>query len=782
MRASKLWTVAVCGALIHSVAWASGVLIPKDASLPALAIKSQRVDIRIKDGVANVKVDQVFKNSVDRDLEAIYVFPLPENASIADFAMTIDGKRVSGELVEKDKARGIYEEIVRRMKDPGLLEHMGGNLFRVSVYPVRRNSEQRIELTFSQPLEFESGLYRLVYPLRTGETSSRTLEDFTVGARIVSAEPIKTVYSPSHAVGITRKGDHEAVVGFEENRSLLDRDFVLYYAVSRKDFGLSLLTHAVKGEDGFFIAMIAPPAAPPEELRMAKDVVFVFDTSGSMAGKKIEQARGALAYGIRRLNPGDRFNVIRFSTDVEPYRDGWVDVDDKARDSALEFVRRIEARGGTAIDEALRSALSLKYDKNRPSMILFLTDGKPTLGETEPEPILANVTKANGGKDAAERRIFVFGVGDEVNTLLLDKLAARNGGLSSYVKPEEDIEIKVSGLADKISYPVLTHPVLTVDKLRVKQVHPQALQDLFCGEQVLVFGRYEGSGHVAVRLTGEVNGKKREYVFEDTFPAVNADNEFVPRLWATRRVGHLLDEIRQRGEDPELKQEVVRLGKEYGIMTPYTSYLVLENDQEYRQRGIERSTVSHGGKIGTGGGGFGEAREMNEAAGEDGLTRWSLPAQSKFEAAADRAEGPAAAPAAVPVFKGMAGRRMGGSPSSSGSYRMAEADTKKADESLRLDSGKQAVDLSLAIRRYKDKQVAQEDVATVRHVDQRMFYLIDGVWVDGDYKESMKRIVVKFADEEYFKLLKHNPRLKKALALGEKVIVCLDEQTAVVVE
>ncbi|MDP6848687.1 MAG: VIT domain-containing protein, partial [Kiritimatiellia bacterium] len=344
-------------AVSHSVCLGSGMLIPKDKSLPPLAIKYQRVDIRVKDSVATAKIEQVFKNSTNRDLEAVYVFPLPAGATIADFAMYINGKRMSGEVVEKGKARKIYQDIVRRMKDPGLLEHMGENLFRVSVYPVPKNGEQKFELEYSQELEYEAGLYKLVYPLRTSEKSSRLLEDFTVSARVTSSTPLKSIYSPSHEIGISRKGEHEAIIGFEEEQSVLDKDFVLYYGVSKKDFGLNLLTHATSDEDGYFMMMLAPSVAPPKGMVIKKDVTFVFDTSGSMSGKKIEQARSALAYCVEKLNDGDRFNIIRFSTDVEPFKKDMVTVDGKSREAALEFVKDIEARGGTAINDALQAAL-----------------------------------------------------------------------------------------------------------------------------------------------------------------------------------------------------------------------------------------------------------------------------------------------------------------------------------------------------------------------------------------------------------------------------------------
>jgi Ca-activated chloride channel family protein len=777
----KPFAALALAGLFAATALGSGVMIPKDTSVPPLAIKNQRVDIQVKNGVANVKVEQTFKNSVDRDLEAVYVFPLPEGASIADFALYINGKRTSGELVEKGKARAIYEDIVRRMKDPGLLEHMGGNLFRVSVYPVPRNGEQKVELAYSQTLEFQAGLYKLVYPLRTGEQASRTLEDFTVGVKINSGEPIKSVYSPSHKVGVSRKGDHEAVVGIEEDRALLDRDFELYYSVSKKDFGLNLLTHADKGKDGYFLMMLAPNVEPPKELKMSKDLVFVFDSSGSMMGTKIEQARKALVYCINKLNPGDRFNIVRFSTDVETFRNDLVDASDKNREEALAFVKGIESRGGTAMDEALRTALTMKTDPARPSMVVFLTDGRPTVGETEMDKVLANAKKSNG--DGATRRVFVFGAGDDVNTRLLDQLASQNGGTPAYVRPEEDIELKVSALADRISQPVLAHPVVTVDKLKVKQVHPQPLPDLFCGDQILLFGRYEGEGHVAIKLTGEVNGKPREYVFEGTFPEANADNDFVPRLWATRRVGHLLEQIRAHGEEKELKDEVVRLGKEYGILTPYTSYLVVEDGKMPPDRGAVRpmpEPMPMTTMRGFSGGGRRGALGVNEKpAGEAAVTT----SQASAPAAAMPFFGDASVAEGTGVGLGSGaptGFEVSGTVKSRMVLRMPDAD--KSADYLKQESGREAVRLSVAIQDYQRKEVAREKMDGVRLVEGRSFYLINGAWVDSRYKDAMKRTTVKFASEEYFKLLAEKPALKKFLALGEKVIVCLDDQNAVVVE
>jgi len=755
--------LVVALAMVAASSYGSGMLIPKDGSVPPLGIKHQRVDINIKDGVATARIEQVFRNSTDRDLEAVYIFPLPLNAAIADFAMYIDGKRMSGELVEKDKARKIYQDIVRRMKDPGLLEHMGGRLFRVSVYPVKKQADQKIEIEYSQPLQFEAGLYKYVYPLRTGEKATQTLEDFTVSASIVSALPIKNIYSPSHDVGISRKGEHKAVLGFEQDQALLDKDFVLYYGVTKKDFGLNLISHAVKGEDGFFMMMLSPKVVPDDAAVMKKDVTFVLDTSGSMSGKKMEQAREALKYCVGKLNPGDRFNIVRFSTDVELYSEGLVEVGKKQIEGAMAFISDLEARGGTDINSALAQTLKLDFVSDRPGIIAFLTDGKPTIGESDTDTIIKQVAKGNK-KDV---RVFVFGVGEKVNTHLLDRISGENGGLSHYVKPEEDIEVKLSSFSDKMSSPVLANLAISVDKIKLKQQHPRELPDLFAGDQVTVFGRYKEGGHVAIHLTGQVNGEDREFVYEATFHEKQAENAFIPRLWATRRVGYLLDEIRLSGEEAELKDEVLKLSKEYGIMTPYTSYLVLENEQAYKQHGIPRPTLSQRspGKMGKAGG---PSAPPGQALGRNGSAARQ-------------------APATVPVFdeasaeESLAGWKEDAADDEAKTARVVHARKAEVEGYLKRKSGSEAVQLSESIREYRRRDKDVGDSSVVRHIGGRLFTLIGGRWVDSKYKKEMKTIKVAFADEAYFKLLEKHPDLKPCFALGERVTIVLDDQTAIVV-
>ena len=572
-----------------SEASADGLLLAEPGSIPgpvkapaALSVKKHLVTVRIESQVATTRVDQVFVNGFDADVEATYLFPLPEKAVISNFSLTINGAKVGGEVLEREQARRIYEEIVRKMKDPGLLEYAGQNLFRARVYPVPARAQTRIELVYSEALPAEGGVTRYVYPLDTERFSPLPIEELGLSVHVSSAVPIKSVYSPSHDIDL-RLQSREADAGFEQRGVKPDRDFVLYYSVSERDLGMSLLTYRAPGEDGFFLLMLSPgqiegPALP-------KDVVFVLDTSGSMRGEKLEQAKRALRSCLEGLGERDRFNVVQFATGVSPFRAGLAGLATAGNDavgSALAFVERLEARGGTNIGGALLTALRMFPAAGRASMVVFLTDGEPTVGATETADILKILEREN----RARARVFVFGVGYDVNTHLLDGIAAESRGFSEYLAPSGEIEPAVSSFFRKVSKPVLSDVTLEIGRVEVFDLFPAGIPDLFSGQQVLAFGRYRGEGETVIAVAGTVDGRVERFVGEGAFPARSLEHDFIPRLWASRKIGYLIDEIRLHGENKELIDEIVLLSTEHGIMTPYTSYLVLEEKGSLEQLGI----------------------------------------------------------------------------------------------------------------------------------------------------------------------------------------------------
>lgn len=570
-----------------SPALADGIIIPEPVppipivDVPYLTIVYHRVTVTIEDQVATTQVDQVFVNGGRHEVEGIYIFPLPEEATISEFSMWVDGEKLQGQILERDEARQIYEDIVRRRRDPALLEYVGRNAFQASIYPIPPGGERRVELEYSQVLDMDNGLVEYVYPLNTEKFSPRPLEEVTVNVTIRNNEPLKAIYSPSHDVDIVRRGDHNALVGYEEYEVKPDRDFVLYYTVSPDDVGLNLLSYKPSGQgDGFFLLLAAPKVGIDTQQVIAKDVILVLDISGSMRGEKIEQAKEALAFVLDNLHEEDRFNIIAFSTSTRHYARDLVSADE--RGEAQDFVTRLVANGSTDINRALLEALVVAGEE-RPTILIFLTDGLPTAGEVDADRIIDNV----GDAAPENARIFPFGMGYDVNTVLLDTVAKNHRGASGYVRPEEAIDEKVSAFYSKVSTPLLANLEIDFGRIDVEEVYPYPLPDLFAGSQLVVVGRYRQGGDTDLTLKGEVNDRLQRFRHEDVTFQRDGGEEFIARLWATRKIGYLLQQIRLNGEEKEMIDEIVDLSIRYGIITPYTSFLVEETEMALRAEGRE---------------------------------------------------------------------------------------------------------------------------------------------------------------------------------------------------
>jgi Ca-activated chloride channel family protein len=578
-RALFITILSLC--LPTSRAMADGVIIPIPPPHPIipkiqpLPIKYHKVDVVISNQIARTKVDQVFLNPNPVDLEGTYVFPLPQGAAISDFSMYVDGKRLSAEILDKEKARELYESIVRQTKDPALLEYIGQGAFRARIFPIPANGEKRIEIEYSEVLRYDSGTIGYLYPLNTEKFSPTLIKEVSVKVDISSSIPIKAIYSPSHPVKVERKGDMGAYVSYEAYDVKPDRDFVLYWTVSEEDIGVSLVAYRSEDKDGYFALMIAPKIEVSGTDLLPKDLVFVLDISGSMAGEKLEQAKGALRFVLNNLSPQDRFNIVPFSTEVYSFEKGMVPASPEMLTAARKYVDNLKVLGGTNINGALlRSIEILRASSPRFPIIIFLTDGLPTIGETNVDSILANVQKENRDVRA---RIFAFGVGFDVNARFLDRVAEENGGAAFYVKPSEDIEVAVSSLYMKISSPVLSEPRILIQGIDTYDLYPKSIQDLFVGSQIVLFGRYKGFGDADVVLTGKVGEKERSFGYKVSFPRDETRNDLIPKLWATRKIGYLLLQIAINGPNNEIIDEIVALSKEFGIITPYTSFLIMED-------------------------------------------------------------------------------------------------------------------------------------------------------------------------------------------------------------
>jgi Ca-activated chloride channel homolog len=553
--------------------------IPPEPPLPPpvwpaelLKIEYQRVDVRISGQVATTRIDQLFVNEGERVAEGSYLFPLPEGAAVSELTMWVDGQPIEARILEAPEARAIYDAIVRQLRDPALLEYVGSSAIQANVFPIPAGDERRVEIEYNHVLPADNGLIHYVFPQSTHLYSNLPLQSQSIRVELESEVAIRTLYSPSHDVAIVRDGDFRATIGYEGSNVTPDKDFDLYYSVLPEAIGLSLLSYQEAGEDGFFLILVAPTVVVDPDAVVARDVILVLDTSGSMAGEKMSQAKGAARYVIEHLNAEDRFNIVTFSTGVRSFAPAVVPASGSRAD-AIAFIDRLEALGGTNISMALLEALA-QADADRPLTILFLTDGLATEGIVDTPRLLEAVDDA--APDST--RLFAFGVGHDVDTLLLGSLAQNHRGTTTYVRPGEPLDEVVSGFYAKMNTPVLADLELDVDGVRVEQIYPTTLPDLFAGTQLVLAGRYREGGPATITLGGDVNGQPQQFVYADVTFARQGGPAFIPRLWATRAIGHMLQQIRLHGEDSELVQSIVDLSIRYGIITPYTSYLIEEDD------------------------------------------------------------------------------------------------------------------------------------------------------------------------------------------------------------
>ena len=580
-------TLAAASLLLAAVAGADGIIIPYPYPFPpwpkpqppqerySLDIKYHHVETVIDDQVATTHVDELFKNPYNFDVEGVYIFPLPKGAAVDRFSLKVDGKPVEGTMLEADEAAAEYRKLVNRNKDPALLEYMGRGAVKARIYPIPAKGEKRVEITYSELLPYDGGLTKFVYPLDTERFSREPIEDVGVEVSIKAAGPVESVFSPSHKIQLERKSPTTAEVKYHVKNVKPAEDLILYYRVGGAEMGASVLAHKEGGEDGFAILIITPPAvtrAAPEP----KELIFVLDISGSMAGEKIEQVKEAGKYCLNQLAPADRFNIVPFNEQPTLFRDKAVGASAANVSAALDFVDKLTAGGGTNIDGALAKGLaSTSTEPVGPTMVVFLTDGKPTVGERNVADIVANAVAANGNVDG---RLFSFGVGYNVKAELLDGLSRKNGGTAQYVEPGEDIELAVTSFYDKISKPILTDVALTWEKVGFYDSYPPSVPDIFAGTQLTVLGRYKGElADGVLTVSGERAGKRESYRYDlGAVAGESRDNKYIPALWATRKIGFLLEQIKLEGEDKELIDAIVKLSKRYGVPTPYTSYLVEE--------------------------------------------------------------------------------------------------------------------------------------------------------------------------------------------------------------
>lgn len=559
-------------------------------------VRELLVNAEIHNQVARVNVSQTIRNVTGRELEVELLFPLPASGAVQDFVLMVDGKEVPGKLLPNDEARSIYEGIVRRKKDPALMEYAGYGLYRTSVFPVPVNGTRTITLRYTMVCSQKGGHVQFIYPFGTQKFSNERIGKVQLNATITADQEVRNVFSPSHQILLDQSQKMRTTVQWSENNSLPMQDFKLYYTPSDQEVSITMMSHmASDARQGSFLMLITPDIKTKQEQRIPKDVVIAIDKSGSMSGEKMNQARKAAEFVLQNLNEGDRFNLIVYESSVSNYKTSMTERTPQSIREVVSFVQSIQASGGTNIHDALVRSLAYADEGKgeRPFYLLFLTDGMPTVGNTNEAQIAEAAKRAN----KHNARIYCFGVGYDVNARLLNRLSNDHGGSVTFVKPGENLEVAVSEFYKSIQTPLLTDIQIAFTTGDVTEVYPVRIPDFFAGGQIEIAGRYITTGKGKVTVTGKSYGETRRFVYEYTLSKAGENPEYahIETIWATRKIGYLIDQIDLQGRIPELITSLTELSLRYGILTPYTSFLAREDVNLYdvRQNTIQTTQQLH---------------------------------------------------------------------------------------------------------------------------------------------------------------------------------------------
>lgn len=734
--------------------------IPVNPPTMSYKIKELAIQSRIQDQVAKVQVSQTMVNTGSQQMEVSFCFPLPYDGAIDQMTFMVDGKEYDAKLLPAAQARQIYEGHVRQNQDPALLEWVGTGMFKTSVFPVPPGAERKVTINFSQLLRKNDRLTDFLYPLSAAKFTSLPVESFSLTANIESKAKIKSVYSPTHPVDIKRSDDNHAIVKVESKNVVPSNDFRLFFDTAQEEIGASVMSYRPdEKDDGYFLLLASPEVKAADAKLPSKTVVFALDRSGSMSGKKIEQAKEALKFVINNLRDGDLFNIVVYDNAVESFRPELQKYDDATRKAALGFIEGIYAGGSTNISGALSTSLKLIQDSQRPNFIVFLTDGLPTTGETNELKISQLTKKLN----TYRTRIVSFGVGYDVNSRLLDRITRDNFGSSQFVRPDEDIEQHVSKLYQRMSQPVLSNVKLAIDVDGLKpeqgsatnRVYPREMLDIFAGEQMVVVGRYKTAGKAKIVISGSVGDQLSKTDFPADLIQSSGDQSFafVEKLWAMRRVGEIIDEMDLNGKNQELVNELVALATKHGILTPYTSFLADETSNVRELANVDRMRGMAMDSLG----------RLSEAEGRSGVAQRSgkknlqdskiADSGAQFGFSAGEGYGSSGAGMGGMGGGGMGGGR-GGAPSAPASSPVLSASTGGA---VYLDAS--------------DKAVV---VNTVQTAGKQTLYKRGNLWIaenakdiDPDKDTSKIQTIERFSDA-YFKLINENTTDENAILSRQK--------------
>jgi len=598
-RFSSCLAVLVTLLFSATLSHAAGLLVPAGGGEP-LAIQDHLVRVDINNNIAVTEVIQVFRNDSNMPLEAVYSFPLPPSASLAGFSMWINGEEVTGEVLERDRARAIYQEVVhpavsaqspiRPQKDPGLVEEVSSREYRVTIFPVPAQGTQKVRVLYYQYLSVDADRVTYVYPMETrAAEDSRARGRFSLDVELRSAVPLTGCVFPSHSeqqVVTEVFNPHRASAHLVRADGDLDQDFVMVYSLGRGTAGLDLVTFRKDREDGYFLLLASAPLSDQVPEAAGVDYTFILDVSGSMRhARKLEVAGEAIARFLSDCGPDDHFNVIAFNLQPSAFAPTALPNDSRSLLQLEEFLHSFRGLGGTDLYPALQLAYE-QADTRRKQAIIVITDGGLNDLDERHDRFLDLVS-------LHDATLFGLAVGNEANVPLLEALSRATGGFVAAISTQENLLEKGKLLRDRMRREPLRNLHLDMEgNGSIADLSPTMMPALYPGGQLAILGRYRGQGSGILHLRGTRAGQEVDLKAQLALSETDTASPEIRRMWAEHRVHDVLQEIRSAARPEADRDAVIRLGTQYSIVTPYTSFLVLESDQMFRQYGIERRTAS----------------------------------------------------------------------------------------------------------------------------------------------------------------------------------------------
>lgn len=618
-KAPLFTVVGLCSTLLLSpVTEAAGLLKPNNASYADLKIKEHHVDVVIEDMYATTTIEQVFHNPNASDLEAIYSFPVPEKAAVGEFSYWINDQPVIGEVIEKKKARQIYEQQKQQGNETALVEKDSYKTFDISVFPVKAHQDIKIKLVYLQNTQTDTGIGRYVYPLEEGGVDEQKMsfwnrnevveEKFSFDVKLRTSYPVDGIRLPKHPnTTLQQHSEHEWSATLVNNANLssiteeniaeesatettqkgsgkaitLNQDIVIYWRHKPdQPASVDMLAYKEATANRGTFKLTLTPGEDLSALTSGRDWVFILDISGSMQGKfssLIEGVRG----GLNKLNPGDRFKIVLFNNQAENFTQGYLPADKTTVSETIKKLDQIHPGRGTNLYAGLQAGIK-GLDSDRATALVLVTDGVANVGTTHKAKFLELLEK----NDA---RLFTFIMGNSANRPLLEEMTRVSNGFAMSISNADDIAGQLMLARGKMTHAAMHDINIEIDGVRSKDlVKPRLANTLYHGQQLTLFGHYYKPGEAEIRLSGTINGQKKTYTTRFNLPETSSEYPELERLWAYAAIEELKAEMDYLGVDKDAEQAIVDTAVEYGLVTDYTSMIVVR-DEVFNSLNINRT-------------------------------------------------------------------------------------------------------------------------------------------------------------------------------------------------